>query len=237
MEPGIDRVLLSEEEIRSKVAELADRISSDYRGRDLLLIGILKGGIVFLADLSRAISIPHEFDLIGASSYGRKTTSSGHVRITKDIENVLHGKDVLLVEDIYGHETWWNLTVIADWTPPDLVVTSPLDVNTTDEWVEITGTVDEDARLFIQGSLVLLREGSFSVKYPIYVGESAVTVRAEDGIGNHRELVVYVYRREVSVEPPGPDPWETYIFLVIIPIMMVAVFLVLRRLELGGEGS
>ncbi len=143
----------------------------------------------------------------------------------------------LLVEDIYGHETWWNLTVIADWTPPDLVVTSPLDVNTTDEWVEITGTVDEDARLFIQGSLVLLREGSFSVKYPVYIGESAVTVRAEDAIGNHQELVVFVYRREVSVEPPGPDPWETYIFLVIIPIMMVAVYLALRRLELGGERS
>jgi hypothetical protein len=140
----------------------------------------------------------------------------------------------VLVEDVYGHETWWNLTIVADWTAPDLHITSPMDVNTTDEWVEITGTVDADARLFIQGSLVLLREGGFSVKYPVYVGESAVTVRAEDEIGNHQELVVFVYRREVSVEPSGPDPWGAYIFLVIIPIMMVLVYLVLRRLELGG---
>jgi hypothetical protein len=143
----------------------------------------------------------------------------------------------VLVEDVYGHESWWNLTVFADWTPPSLVVTSSRDVNTTDEWVEITGTVDRDARLYIQGSLVLLREGSFSVKYPVYVGESAVTVRAEDEIGNQQELVIYVFRREVSSDPPEADPWEAYIFLVIVPIMMVVVFLVLRRIEVGGEGS
>ncbi|NIP33624.1 MAG: hypothetical protein GWN18_01720, partial [Thermoplasmata archaeon] len=114
----------------------------------------------------------------------------------------------VLVEDTYGHQTWWNLTITADWTPPGLSVTTPLEVNTTDEWVEISGTVDADAKLFIQGSLVLLREGRFSVKYPVYVGETAVTVRAEDDIGNHQELTVFVYRREVSTEPPGPDPWE-----------------------------
>ncbi len=141
----------------------------------------------------------------------------------------------VLVEDIYGHQTWWNLTISADWTPPGLSITTPLEVNTTDEWVEISGTVDADARLFIQGSLVLLREGRFSVKYPVYVGESAVTVRAEDAIGNHQELTVFVFRREVSTEPPGPDPWEVYIFLVIIPIMMAVVYLLLRRWELGGD--
>jgi len=141
----------------------------------------------------------------------------------------------ILVEDIYGHETWWNLTITADWTPPKLVVTSPLDVNTTDEWVEITGTVDTDARLFIQGSLVLLREGRFSVKYPVYVGESAVSIKAEDEIGNSKELEVFVYREEVEMEPPGPNPWEIYIFFVIIPILLVAVYIVLRRMEYGGE--
>jgi hypothetical protein len=141
----------------------------------------------------------------------------------------------ILAEDWYGHETWWNLTISADWTAPKLVITSPLEVNTTDEWVEVVGTVDADARLFIQGSLVLLREGSFSVKYPVYVGDSALTIRAEDDIGNFQETQMLVYRREVSVEPPGPDPWEVYVFLVIIPIMLVGVYVVLRRIELGGD--
>jgi hypothetical protein len=109
-----------------------------------------------------------------------------------------------------------------------------LEVNTTDEWVEIIGTVDADARVFIQGSLVLLREGAFSVRYPVYVGESALTVRAEDEIGNFQEMEVLVFRREVSVEPPGPDPWEVYIFMVLIPILMVVVYVVLRRVESGG---
>jgi hypothetical protein len=143
----------------------------------------------------------------------------------------------ILVEDVYGHETWFNLTITADWTPPDLVLTTPLQVNTTDEWVEIAGTVDADAKLYIQGSLVLLREGSFSVKYPVYVGDSAIHVKAEDDIGNHQELDIFVFRREVSTEPPEPDPWEVYIFLVIIPIMAVVVYVILRRIEHGGDGS
>jgi hypothetical protein len=146
-------------------------------------------------------------------------------------ENILS----ILAEDWYGHQTWWNLTITADWTPPNLVITSSLDINTTDEWVEITGTVDADARLFIQGSLVLLREGAFSVKYPVYVGDSALSVRAEDDIGNYQEKDVFVFRREVSVEPPGPDPWDVYIFMIIIPIMMAGVYVVLSRIEYGGE--
>ena len=154
--------------------------------------------------------------------------------VTMDLIEGANGYSIL-VEDWYGHQTWWNLTITADWTAPDLLVTSPLSVNTTDEWVEITGTVDADAKLFIQGSLVLLQEGRFSVKYPVYVGETALKVRAEDDIGNHRERDVFVYRREVSVEPPGPDPWEVYSFLIIIPIMMMVVYVVLRRIEFGGE--
>ena len=141
----------------------------------------------------------------------------------------------ILVEDVYGHETWFNLTITADWTAPVLVLTTPLEVNTTDEWVEVAGTVDADAKLYIQGSLVLLRQGSFSVKYPVYVGDSAIHVRAEDDIGNHKELDIFVFRREVSTEPPSSDPWEVYIFLVIIPIMLVVVYVVLRRIEHGGD--
>ncbi|MCK5253093.1 MAG: hypothetical protein KAQ96_09080, partial [Thermoplasmata archaeon] len=100
----------------------------------------------------------------------------------------------ILVEDIYGHETWANITIWADWTPPDLRLTSALDVNTTEEWVEVAGYVDEDARVYIQGSLVLLRDGRFSIKYPVYVDESAIVVRAVDKIGNEREVQVLVYR-------------------------------------------
>ncbi len=141
----------------------------------------------------------------------------------------------ILVEDIYGHQTWANITIWADWTPPDLRLTSYLDVNTTEEWVEVTGYVDEDARVYIQGSLVLLRDGTFSIKYPVYVGESEIVVRAVDDIGNEREIQVLVYRVDESVVPEGPNPWEVYIFLVIIPILLVLVYLVMRRLELGGE--
>jgi hypothetical protein len=162
-------------------------------------------------------------------------TANRSYTLTMDL---LEGENLLsiLAEDWYGHQTWWNLTIIADWTAPTLVITSSKDVDTTDEWVEITGTVDADARLYIQGSLVLLREGTFAVKYPVYVGESAVSVRAEDGIGNFQETEVFVFRREVSIEPPGPDPREVYIFLVIIPIMAMGVYVVLRRIEYGGDG-
>jgi hypothetical protein len=142
----------------------------------------------------------------------------------------------ILAEDIYGHQAWANITLTADWTPPELVITTPMDVNITDEWVVISGSVDPESKLYIQGSLVLLREwGTFSVKYPVYVGESAIKVRAEDEIGNAEEVVVYVFRQEVSIEPPSQDPWEIYIFLIIIPIMVVVVYIVLRRFEAGGE--
>ena len=89
--------------------------------------------------------------------------------------------------------------------------------------------------MYIQGSLVLLRDGTFSIKYPVYVGESEIVVRAVDDIGNEKEIQVLVYRVDESVVPEGPNPWEVYIFLVIIPILLVLVYLVMRRLELGGE--
>jgi len=141
----------------------------------------------------------------------------------------------ILAEDIYGHQTWANITIWADWTPPDLRLTSDLDINTSEEWVEVIGSVDEDARLYIQGSLVLLRQGTFSIKYPIYVGESAIVVRAVDQIGNAKEIQILVYRVDKTTIPEGSNPWEVYIFLVIIPILLVLVYLVMRRLEFGGE--
>ncbi len=97
----IEKVLYSAAQIRECVVELGARISVDYKGKDLVLVGILRGALVFLSDLSRAIEIPHSFDMVGASSYGSATASSGRVQITKDVEVNLRGKHVVVIEDIY----------------------------------------------------------------------------------------------------------------------------------------
>jgi hypoxanthine phosphoribosyltransferase len=92
--------VLSKDEIREMVSVLAQKISSVYEGRSLVLIGVLKGAFVFLADLTRNITIPHEIDFLRAASYGSGTTSSEKIKLTKKVETRLQGKDVLLVEDI-----------------------------------------------------------------------------------------------------------------------------------------
>ena len=97
----IDEVLFSRKQIEKRVEELGAEIAKDYRGKDLVLVGILRGALVFLSDLSRAIEIPHAFDMVGASSYGTATSSSGRVQITKDVEVNLRGKHVIVCEDIY----------------------------------------------------------------------------------------------------------------------------------------
>jgi hypoxanthine phosphoribosyltransferase len=99
-EPDIERVLISSEEIQAKLAEMGDRISSDYEGRSLLLVGVLKGAFVVMADLARHVRLPLEFDFMAVSSYGAATKTSGVVRILKDLDHDLDGLDVLLVEDI-----------------------------------------------------------------------------------------------------------------------------------------
>jgi hypoxanthine phosphoribosyltransferase len=95
----IAEVLVSEHEIQAKVAALGRRISDDYRGQELLLIGLLRGAIVFLSDLMRALEIPVRLDFIGISSYGA-TTESGAVRLVMDLETDIAGRHVLVVEDI-----------------------------------------------------------------------------------------------------------------------------------------
>jgi len=96
----LGRILLTKEEIQSRIEALGREISRDYQGRELVLVGILKGSLFFLADLTREIMVPHQFDLVGAQSY-RGTQPGGKVNITKDIDLELHGKDVLLIEDVY----------------------------------------------------------------------------------------------------------------------------------------
>lgn len=98
--PDIAEILISAEEIEDKVAELAKTLTEAYRGRDLLLVGVLKGAFMFMADLARSIQLPTEFDFMAVSSYGSSTKSSGVVRILKDLDYEITGKHVLLVEDI-----------------------------------------------------------------------------------------------------------------------------------------
>ena len=93
-------VLIDAETLGRRVRELAAEISSDYRDRDLALIGILKGSFVFLSDLARALSIECTVDFLGLSSYGHRTTTSGVVQITSDLTSPIEGRDVLVVEDI-----------------------------------------------------------------------------------------------------------------------------------------
>lgn len=96
----IEEVVVSGEEIQEKVSQLASRITEDYRGKDLLLVGVLKGAFVFMSDLARQIQLPIEFDFMAVSSYGSATKSSGIVRILKDLDYEITGRHVLLVEDI-----------------------------------------------------------------------------------------------------------------------------------------
>lgn len=96
----IEEVLVSREQIAEMVRKLGKRISEDYEGKDLLLVGVLKGGFVFMADLVREITIPVDMDMIAVSSYGASTQSSGVVRIIKDIDQSIAGKHVLIVEDL-----------------------------------------------------------------------------------------------------------------------------------------
>jgi hypoxanthine phosphoribosyltransferase len=99
-EPDIEDVLVSEEDLGSKVAELGAQITEDYEGKVPLLVGVLKGAFMFMADLARAVQIPLEFDFMAVSSYGAATQTSGVVRILKDLDHEIQGRHVLLVEDI-----------------------------------------------------------------------------------------------------------------------------------------
>ncbi|GAW92177.1 hypoxanthine phosphoribosyltransferase [Calderihabitans maritimus] len=100
MERDVQEILLDRVQIAAKVKELGKKISEDYRGKDLLVVGILKGAIMFMADLVREIDIPITVDFMAVSSYGQSTESSGAVRILKDLEVSVEGKNVLIVEDI-----------------------------------------------------------------------------------------------------------------------------------------
>ncbi|HEY6052297.1 MAG TPA: hypoxanthine phosphoribosyltransferase [Gaiellaceae bacterium] len=100
LEQAVGEILIDEEALQKRIAELGREISADYEGRDLLLVGVLKGAVFFMADLMRHIRVPCEVDFMAISSYGASTDTSGIVRILKDLDLNIEGRNVLVIEDI-----------------------------------------------------------------------------------------------------------------------------------------
>ncbi len=123
-QPAIGKVLVGAEDLNRRVGELAEEINRDYAGRDLLLIGVLKGAVFFVSDLMRQLTIPVEVDFMAVASYGSATRSSGVVRILKDLDAVIEGRDVLIVEDIVdsGLTLQYLLRNLAGRNPASLEV-------------------------------------------------------------------------------------------------------------------
>lgn len=129
MENDIKSVLLSQEEISQKIAQLGAQISADYVGKKLVLVAILKGSVVFMADIMRSITIPCTIDFMSVSSYGSGTTSSGIVKIVKDLDDSLEGVDVLIVEDILdsGKTLSYIRKMLLDRKPASLKICTLLE--------------------------------------------------------------------------------------------------------------
>jgi hypoxanthine phosphoribosyltransferase len=124
----LEKVLVDEEAIAAKVRDLATQIDSDYAGKDLLLVGVLKGAVMLMADLSRQLTLPIEMDWMAVSSYGSGTKSSGVVRIMKDLDRDITGKHVLVVEDILdsGLTLSWLLRNLRSRGPASVEVLTML---------------------------------------------------------------------------------------------------------------
>ena len=99
-DPALAEVLVTRDQIQTRVEEIGQQITDDYQGRIPLIIGVLKGGVIFTADLARSVELPVELDFMAVSSYGSSTRNSGVVRIIKDLDNDIEGRDVIIVEDI-----------------------------------------------------------------------------------------------------------------------------------------
>lgn len=123
------RVLLSEEEVDKRVAEVAAMINEDYAGRDVHLICILKGGVFFLCELAKRINVPVSLDFMSVSSYGDDTKSSGVVRIVKDLDQPLEGKNVIIVEDIIdsGRTLYYLMDILQKRNPASIELCTLLD--------------------------------------------------------------------------------------------------------------
>ena len=126
--PEIERVIISEEQIAAKVAELAAQVDADYAGKEILLVGVLKGAVMFMADIARALRTPVSMEFMAVSSYGSSTSSSGVVRILKDLDRDVTGRDILIVEDIIdsGLTLSWLLKNLQARNPASVEVVALL---------------------------------------------------------------------------------------------------------------
>lgn len=127
--PGIERILFTEEQIRERIREVAREISERYRGRNLKLIGVLKGAVFFLTALAREIEIPVAIDFLAISSFSPRPSAPGMVRIAKDLDDSIEGQDILLVEDIVdtGFTARFLLQTLAGRGPNSLAICTLLD--------------------------------------------------------------------------------------------------------------
>ncbi len=125
----IQRVLITEEELKNIVSDLGKKISEDYKDKDLLLVSVLKGSVIFMADLMRAISVPCNIDFMAVSSYGSGTKSSGVVKIIKDLDKNIEGKDLLIVEDILdsGNTLYYLKEILSARKPNSIKVCTLVD--------------------------------------------------------------------------------------------------------------
>src|ERR671932_571731 len=126
-DPHIGPVVVTEDQLRDRVAELGKEITADYADRAPLLVGVLKGAFMFMSDLARAVDLPVEFDFMAVSSYGSATNTSGVVRIVKDLDLDLTGRDVLLVGEGRQRKDP-DLRYVGFRIPPDFVIGYGLDV-------------------------------------------------------------------------------------------------------------
>ncbi|MNK65371.1 Hypoxanthine-guanine phosphoribosyltransferase [compost metagenome] len=126
---AIESVLLSEEQIRDRIRELGEQIAQDYAGKDVVLIGVLKGVALFFGDMMRAIDLPLEIDFMAVSSYGASTRSSGVVRILKDLDESITGRHVLILEDIIdtGLTLSYLIRTLMERRPASLEICTMLD--------------------------------------------------------------------------------------------------------------
>ena len=146
---GKTRVLIPEEQIEAKIKELAERISKDYEGKTVHLIVILKGSVFFACDLAKRLTVPVTLDFMSVSSYGSETVSSGRVRILKDLDESIQGKDVLIVEDIIdsGNTLAYLKDMLSARSPKSLEICTLLDKpdrRVTNVYVKYVGFVIPD---------------------------------------------------------------------------------------------
>ena len=136
LDKDVERVLFSEEELHRRVAEIAAEIDRDYAGREPLLVSVLRGSFVFMADLVRQIHLPCTVDFMAVSSYGAGTASSGQVRIIKDLSEHIEGRDVIVVEDILdsGNTLSYLLQLLQAAAPRRWSCTTPASPSPTTLW-------------------------------------------------------------------------------------------------------